>query len=321
MSMLALLLLNAATAGRGLKRLKGHRHFDDLLFAHTTSPLEVRLHASEPAPRGVRIEDGPLSWFLDRTDGRLTCRGDARLPGRGWRERPPLTAASGHPFGLVRRVAVLEPARKVLVLPLPAKVDRERIRQQLRGADPRGERVRRRGWRHEGAQADFHGLRPFRPGDSPRWIHWRTSARRGELMVREFEDVPGDDLAIVLAPEGDVEAAVSLAAGVCWEWCRRRGDRLALLAGDVLLDDLTGPEHARALLERLAELPHDRLPEPNLEALAGLPPTLAVVVVAAGPTGLPELLQSRLGCRVTALTAEGAAAYGAEKGGDAKAPG
>jgi uncharacterized protein (DUF58 family) len=120
-------------------------------------------------------------------------------------------------------------------------------------------------------------------------------------MVREFEDVPGDDLVIVLAPEGDVEAAVGLAAGVCWEWCRRRGDRLALLAGDVLLDDRTGPEHVRALLERLAELPSDRLPEPNLAALDGLPATLAVVVVAAGPTDLATALEARLGKRVTVL--------------------
>ena len=34
--------------------------------------------------------------------------------------------------------------------------------------------TQRRGWQHESAQADFHGLRPFRPGDSPRLIHWRS---------------------------------------------------------------------------------------------------------------------------------------------------
>jgi hypothetical protein len=64
-------------------------------------------------------------------------------------------------------------------------------------------------------------------------------------MVREFEDVPGDDVVLVVAPGGDLETTICLAAGVCWEWCRRRGDRLVLLAGETLLDDRTGPEHAR----------------------------------------------------------------------------
>ena len=38
------------------------------------------------------------------------------------------------------------------------------------------------------------------PGDSPRWIHWRTSARAGELMVKEFEQQNEQDLAILIDP-------------------------------------------------------------------------------------------------------------------------
>lgn len=43
------------------------------------------------------------------------------------------------------------------------------------------------------------GLRPYRRGDSPRLIHWRTSARYGELRVRELEMfVGGQDVVICL---------------------------------------------------------------------------------------------------------------------------
>ena len=38
-----------------------------------------------------------------------------------------------------------------------------------------------------GHGTDLYGVREFRSGDALRRIHWRTSARRGQLVVREFE--------------------------------------------------------------------------------------------------------------------------------------
>ena len=60
----------------------------------------------------------------------------------------------------------------------------------------------RQGQRHDSSaqQVEYHGLRDYRSGDSPRWIHWRTSARRGELMVKEFEHQNEQDLAILIDP-------------------------------------------------------------------------------------------------------------------------
>src|SRR5260370_13190239 len=88
-------------------------------------------------------------------------------------------------------------------------------------------------------QDDLHGLRPFRPGDSPRWIHWRTSARRNEKMVREFERTPGQNLILIVDPtildarqgieDARLEAVVSLAATICWEWSKNSTDQLVLL--------------------------------------------------------------------------------------------
>jgi uncharacterized protein (DUF58 family) len=299
--MVVILFLSAVVAGRRLRRLGVHRRLDDLLFASSACGVELTLSNPESRPcEGVRIEDGtvgqPLAWYLDRLEGqsRRSCHGEVRLPGRGAHAWGPVIVSSGYPFGLVRRKVVLSGPTEVLVLPRPGRLDRERLRYQLRGIDPRGERVRRRGWRHETAQADFHGLRPFRPGDSPRWIHWRTSARRGELMVREFEDVPGDDLALVLAPGGEINPLVDAAATIVWEWCRRRGDRLVLVAGPALHDGLTGPEHARGLLEQLAVLQAADLNDPALTALEELPATLSVAVLSHGPSDVAPLLEKRL---------------------------
>jgi uncharacterized protein (DUF58 family) len=47
-------------------------------------------------------------------------------------------------------------------------------------------------------EGDYYGLREWRPGDSQRWIHWRTSAKLGELAVRQFEQQRSRDLILVL---------------------------------------------------------------------------------------------------------------------------
>ena len=99
----------------------------------------------------------------------------------------------------------------------------------------------RMGKRHDRSsqQEEYHGLRDYRSGDSPRWIHWRTSARRGELMVKEFEQQNEQELALLIdpwlprtkvAPElrEAMEQAISFAATVCLESCRRPGRRLVL---------------------------------------------------------------------------------------------
>jgi uncharacterized protein (DUF58 family) len=318
--LLVLLVLNALVAGRRLGRLEARRHVGELIFAGSGTKVELRVrNLSGRARWGVRIEDsGPahaLGWYFDRLEGQASrvCRGEVVLPRRGWYDWGPIVATSGYPFGLIRRRVVLVPGMRVRVLPRPGRLIRDRLRQQLRGVDPRGERVRRRGWRDEAAQADVHGLRPFRPGDSPRWIHWRTSARRGELMIREMEDVPGDDLVLVLdndpAEPEHFEEAVRLAATIVWEWCRRRGDRLILAAGGAVLDGVSGPEHALRLLECLAEVQAVPGLLPTLSAVTQLarivPRTAGVVVVSAGPSRLPAVLEGSLGRPATVLDVSG----------------
>lgn len=63
-------------------------------------------------------------------------------------------------------------------------------------------------------------LRPYRWGDPTRLIHWRTSARYGELRVRELEELTADNQVVIAldvqapwSPE-DFEAAVSAAASL-----------------------------------------------------------------------------------------------------------
>jgi hypothetical protein len=67
----------------------------------------------------------------------------------------------------------------------------------------------------------FHALRDYAAGDDRRYIHWRSSARTGQLMVRQFVDtrrihatmvVDGDPSAY--ASEDEFELALSAAGSV-----------------------------------------------------------------------------------------------------------
>ena len=53
--------------------------------------------------------------------------------------------------------------------------------------------------RHAGShETEFFGLRPWAMGDSRRWIHWRTSAKLGELSVRQFERLQRQQACLLL---------------------------------------------------------------------------------------------------------------------------
>ena len=49
-------------------------------------------------------------------------------------------------------------------------------------------------------------MREYEQGESLRKVHWRTTARRGQLMVKELEDAPRDEIAVVL--DADASAVV-----------------------------------------------------------------------------------------------------------------
>ncbi len=324
-------VLNLVAAGRSLRGVQARRRFDEWLFAGTPCRVEVQLsNPSRNARLELRIYDEGLdhaaAWLIDYlpAQGSVTWRRQVVLPRRGRYTWGALRASSGYPFGLVERRRLLTAEETVTVLPCLGWLHRGRFLRYLRNlsVQPRPLSLRQKPRPSPRAQAEFHGLRSYRSSDSPRLIHWRTSARRGELMVREFEDEPSDNLILLLDPTLPTEAGpwgmslrepfeglISLTASICWEWCRRRDDRLVLAAATaepLVLDGVTGPEQARRILEYLAVLecgpgPADGAVIGRLQARR-LPAAL-VVVVALGRSALIEPLRRALGRPVYCLDA------------------
>src|SRR5262249_56793295 len=101
-------------------------------------------------------------------------------PRRGRIDFNRIVLATRFPFGLITKFASVFIPQATIVYPALGTVRerRWRVRHWTEAA------LDGRPMSHRG-EDEFYGLREYRPGDNPRRIHWRRSARHGTLLVRE----------------------------------------------------------------------------------------------------------------------------------------
>ena len=104
------------------------------------------------------------------------------------------------PFGLAHRELPLAGDHVLLVYPRLVELARP-FSEAYAEAVSDGRRLLR-------AQSgfDLHGVREYQQGESLRRVHWRSTAHRGRLMVKELEDAPRDEVVVLL--DADASAAV-----------------------------------------------------------------------------------------------------------------
>jgi len=128
---------------------------------------------------------------------------DTPLVRRGLYDWGPVRVTATDPFGIFRRVREFGGTQQILVY--PPVVDLPHF--QAPPANLPGEgRFRRR---THYITPNASGVREYAPGDAFNRIHWRTTARTGELMVKTFELDPASDIWIVL----DMEARTNAGSG------------------------------------------------------------------------------------------------------------
>ena len=169
----------------------------------------------------------------------------------------PARAVRSDPLGLARRSVATGEVHQVFVRPKIVRVPRlgsGRLRD-LEGLPTTD---------LSPADVAFHALREYAPGDDRRHVHWRTTARTGQLMVRQFNDTRRAQLTLLLgadaseyASDDDFELAVSVVGSILasaiadgavvrlrtrnrWLPCGTRDQLLDALAG-VQLDRSASP--------------------------------------------------------------------------------
>jgi uncharacterized protein (DUF58 family) len=147
--------------------------------------------------------------------GRVTLE---RVP-RGRYELEEARAVVEDPFGLERASLELPAQNALLVMPRIVDVETPFSESGPRAHDGRRLLLRRP------SGFDVHSVREYEEGESLRKVHWRSTAHRGQLMVKELQDEPRDEVAIVLdaaagprreAFDAQVRAAGSLLKAQVW---------------------------------------------------------------------------------------------------------
>lgn len=231
------LLLGAAwLLGRG--RLGGLRlgELDDLQ-GFSSQRLPIRLHAAIEGQRSLRDlgllhgdRGGANTTFalLPRLapEETVEVEGLMILPARGTYDRHQVRAVSSFPWNLWTWQADFELPTDMVCWPRLGSIRAlDLLLPRLR--DDQGAQRQRSLLGQE-----FHGLEEWRPGQSLRQVHWRSTAHRGRLMIRINEaERQGVVQLRVLPPRSKVpvghrhaayERSLSLAASLCEAMTRRR---------------------------------------------------------------------------------------------------
>ncbi|MCQ3805956.1 MAG: DUF58 domain-containing protein [Acidimicrobiaceae bacterium] len=195
----------------------------------------LRLHDTVGGTRGFSVEIAPvaagdtasISYRLNTAD-------------RGLQQIGPLTVSDSDAFGLVRRRRQFRGVLRLIVHPRLEAV------AAPRAAASEDSLLGREHHRALGlSDEDFDGLRPYIPGDDLRRVHWASSARHDELLVRRHRPPRLGLLSVVIdtRPPGDSESVLDISTSIAGSIAAS-----VLGAGDAALVETTDGRSTRRVV-------------------------------------------------------------------------
>lgn len=174
-----------------VRRLQVGDNFEETFLVRNISLipklwLEVHDHSNLPQHRASHV--------VPFVRGRKKYQWPAQTPctRRGQFTLGPITLLSGDPFGFYQFPRHINATSTVIVYPITVPI--YDFAPPI-GALSGGQAVRKRTY---DTTPNVAGIREYAPGDALNRIHWRSSARRGKLMVKEFDLDPLGDVWIFL---------------------------------------------------------------------------------------------------------------------------
>lgn len=201
-------------------------------------------HDARPAV-SLRLRSGEATLLDVPAAGSVAATIGARASRRGWQEAGRIMVETTYPLGLIRAWSYVDLDLRCLVYPRPER-DPPPLPAPEGGKDSHG--------RPSGGADDFAGLRTHQPTDSPRHIAWKSCARGGPLLTKQFVGGGAGTLWLDwdrLPIEMDVESRLSrLAAHVLL--ASQTHTAFGLRLPGRVVPPGTGEEHRAACLEALA---------------------------------------------------------------------
>ena len=293
-SMLGFIAVSGWLSEQSIQRLRIERRLPRGITAGRPFRIGYRVHNGKRRMPSLAVElrepqlpgvaQASSAWLATLGAGQsMTLRSEHVIERRGVYALDELTLATGFPFGLFHKERDVPLAGAVVVWP--------RSDRPVRDARTPGGQRRRTGEIAGGAagpRGEFRNLRDYRPGDDPRDVHWRSSARLGVPLVREFERERAEtvwiciDLGRVDARGTDAEEdAVELAASLA-RTAIERARPVGLATSDTVVDEGSGPAQLERILDALARVSF-RVGAPAPRAPVGA--SAAVLVSPAQPRG------------------------------------
>jgi uncharacterized protein (DUF58 family) len=196
--------------------------------AGQSANVRVRLDNMSRLPSSVllvedHVPDGvaaPSRFVVDRIEpgGTRDLSYEIKVAGRGRYQLGPMSIRLADPFGFCELTRSFRSQDELVVTPEIERLPRSRS-MPLAAAS----RLRRAALRGE----EEATTRPYRPGDDMRRVHWRTTARTGELMVRR-EDAPRLGGATVLLDDHLGSWGDDTGADSPFEWAVRATGSIAV---------------------------------------------------------------------------------------------
>jgi uncharacterized protein (DUF58 family) len=148
--------------------------------------VEIFDQSNLPGTKGSKI------LYMIKPKAERVYQSNTRLTQRGEFTLGPTEIRVGDPFGLFKGVKVLQGKETLLIIPLHFDIDHfASLAGQLSG----GKAMRKIS---QDATPYASGVRDYRVGDSLSRIHWRSTAKRQHLMVKEFDQDPQANVWILL---------------------------------------------------------------------------------------------------------------------------